>query len=137
MPIKDIAAMNAFLDNNYGPTRGPNAPDNLECALFNGDPQDDGIELDPTDNPGYAPAAVDQDTAWAGAAAGATTALVQFDDPTDAWADEATHWLLRDPDTGVGWDCAALLDPLDITDAGDGPQIAVTILYADALDPDA
>lgn len=137
MPIRDVAAMNASLDNDYGTTRGANAADAHEVALFVGDPIDDGVELDPTDNPGYARPVADSDD-WPAAAGGAKTQLVQYADATDEWLDSPTHWALIDhSDHTTMWDCAPLREPLLVTSAGDGPQVAVIVFYADVLDPDS
>jgi hypothetical protein len=96
---------------------------------------DDAFELDSGDNPGYTPATV-LASKWLLAADGmkSTNGGVQFANATGPWLDEATHWLLKDGDTG--WDCAPLVEPLAVTAAGAGPSVVVTVFYEDSvLDP--
>lgn len=130
MPIRDVAAQNASLDNDYGATHGPASPDAHELALFAGDPMTDGVEIT---GAGYAPAAVSNDSAWPAADNGSKSRDVTFAAPTGEW-DEATHWLLRDPVTGAGWDCAPFDEPLDVTAASDtGPLVTVQIFHPDSI----
>lgn len=129
MPIRDVAAMNASLDNDYGTTRGPASPSSHSLALFFGDPMTDGVEVS---GGGYARVTV-LASKWLPASSGykSTNGGVQFPTVTAAWADSPTHWALLDGSTM--WDCAKLLEPLDITSAGPGPQVVVTIFYDDAV----
>lgn len=143
MPIRDMAAMNASLDNDYGLTHGPNAPDSHDLALFDGDPMlfdDDGVtplhaELDATTAPGYGRVTIPNDAAWAAAADGAkalAAGTVQLPAPIDAWV-EASHWaLIAD---GVMWDCGPLTEVLEVTEAGDGPLVAPVVFYDDSVEP--
>ena len=136
MPIKDVAAMNRSLDNDYGTTRGPNAADSHELALFDNDPTIDGVELDDADCPGYARADV-APADWAASAGGSksTTDPVPFDDPTDAWDTQAKWWALIDGDDHTTvWDCAALSEALSITEAGGDLSIQPTVFYANTVD---
>lgn len=132
MPIRDVAAMNASLNNDYGVSTGPNAPASHECALFNGDPLIDeadggGVELNSTDCPGYARVLLSQ-AGWPAAVDGVKSRLVTFPDATGEWSVGATHWALIA--TGeVFWDCGEIPDPLEVTGAGDGPQVEVTVFY--------
>ena len=133
MPIRDTAAMNASLDNDYGSTHGPNAPASHDLALFDGDPMLDGVELDSTSAPGYARVSIAA-ADWAAAADGqkALVAPVQLPDPTDAWL-EATHWALLDGSTM--WDCGPLTEPLEVTGASsDGPLVSPVVFYDDGAD---
>lgn len=127
MPIRDQAAMNRSLDNDYGSTRGPNAPAAFEVALFFGDPTLGGVELAGN---GYAPGSLDNGTGWLAAADGVkrTVTPVPFPDATAAWS-TATHWALRDPITGLWWEYARLVEPLEVTTAGPGPTVALAIFY--------
>ena len=128
MPIRDIAAMNASLDNDYGATHGPNAPASHELALFDGDPMTDGVELT-----GYGRATVANDATWAAAADGQkqTVAPVQMPDVAGE-QDEATYWGLFDGTTM--WDCAPLTESVQVTEAGPGPLVSPVIFYSDSLD---
>lgn len=134
MPVRSIAAQNAILDNDYGLTRGPHSPSSHALALFVGDPMtDDAVELDPTDNPGYARVNVPA-SKWADADNGlkSTNGPVLFPVPTGPWQDEATHWALFDGDDQ--WDSAPLLEPLAITSAGgSNPAVTLTVFHDDAV----
>jgi hypothetical protein len=143
MPIRDTAAMNASLDNDYGATHGPNAPASHDLALFDGDPMviDDetglpvGVELTGVDSPGYARvtiAAADWEPAADGAKA--LTAPVQMPDATDAWT-EATHWGLFDGSTL--WDCGPLTEALEVTEAGTGPLVSPVVFYDESVEAPA
>jgi hypothetical protein len=129
MPLRDTAAMNASLDNDYGTTRGPHSPSSHSLALFAGDPMVDGVELS---GHGYTRPNV-LATKWLAAADGmkSTDGPVQFANATSAWPDDATHWGLFDGDTL--WDCAPLVEPLSVTAAGTGPRVTVTVFYDDAV----
>ena len=125
MPLASVPAQNASLDNDYGTTRGPNAPDAHELALFNGDPLNGGTELTGS---GYARADV-LPADWIAADDGAKSATVTFDDPTAEWL-TATHWLLIDAaDSTTFWESAGFDEALEVTAAGDGPQVTVTVFY--------
>lgn len=133
MPIRDLAAMNASLDNDYGTTHGPNAPASHDLALFDGDPLLDGVELTDVDSPGYARVSIPA-ASWAPAVDGqkSLTAPAQLPDPTDAWV-EASHWALLDGSTM--WDCGPLSEVLEVTAAGDGPLVSPVVFYDDSVEP--
>ena len=146
MPVLSTNAQNASLNNDYGATKGPNAPDEFEVLLYDGDPTVGGEEIADTteddDDPGvfvangYAPAVIANDgSVWAAADGGvkSTVGPVQFADALAPW-DTVTHFVLRDTATGDLWDTAPLLEPLDVTSAGDGPAISLTLFYSDRLD---
>lgn len=128
MPIKDIEAMNQSLANDYG-TSPTDRPTSHECALFAGDPMDDGVEVS---GGGYARVTI-LDSDWDVPADGAisTTDPVQFPDTTDEYSDTVTHVALIADD--VVWDCFALAEPLEITGPGAGPLVQVEIFHADAI----
>ncbi|WP_067428547.1 phage tail fiber protein [Nocardioides jensenii] len=132
MPIRDVAAMNASLDNDYGTTRGPNAPAEHELALFSGDPMDGGVEVS---GGGYSRVTVTE-ADWAAAADGEKSLLetVEFPPTTDEWEDDVTHFALIAAGE-VMWDCAPLADDLVITGPGTGPAITITLFHADVLEP--
>lgn len=128
MPIRDVAAMNASLDNDYGTTRGPNAAASHDLALFVGDPLTDGVEVT---GGGYARATIAA-ADWAPAADGMkeTTAPVALPNTTAEWPDAATHWALFAGT--VMWDCGPLTEPLEVTGASAGPLVAVAVFYDDS-----
>lgn len=133
MPIRDVAAMNSSLDNDYGATHGPNAPDEHELALFSGDPfDDDSVELNGTDCPGYVRPSLDNDGDWPAASDGEKVRPVQFASASDEWSMLATHWALIAAGE-VMWDCGELAEPLDVSGAGDGPLVVVTVFYDDSI----
>ena len=146
MPILSTAAENASLNNDYGATKGPNAAAAHQVALFIGDPAGDGIEVPnttvteefPLGTPnGYARVVLTNNgTNWAAAADGQkdSAIAVEFPDALEAYPGTVTHFALFDNADGVtGWDCAPLLDPLDITEAGDGVSVALTVFYSDSV----
>ena len=60
---------------------------------------------------------------------------VQFADALAEWPDTVTHWQLYAVDGVTAWDSGAVADPLlDVTAAGDGPTLALTIYYADSVE---
>lgn len=149
MPIRDVAAQNASLDNDYGATHGPNAPAVHYLALFSGDPMVDvaeggGVEIASTTDVddgaggtttvanGYARVAVANDATWAAADGGRkeTVDPVQFADALAEWPATVTHFALLDAG-GVMWDCAPLADPVDVTGAGPGPAVVPAIFFDD------
>lgn len=126
MPILDDAAANASLANDFGPTRGANAPDSHEVELWDGDPTIDGsAELSGN---GYAPATV-LPAAWSTPAGRAISALATFGTPSGPW-DESTHYVLRGDDGNL-WDFGAWAESLQVTEAGDPPTAAVEVFYRD------
>lgn len=130
MPIRDVEAMDASLDNDFGTTRGPHAAATHEMALFYGDPITDGVEIT---GGGYARATV-LAADWADSLDGfkTTIAPVAFPATTTAWPLSPTHFALIAPGA-VMWDCAPLNAPLDVTGAGAGPQVQPYIFYDDNL----
>lgn len=146
MPILSVAAENASLDNDYGATCGPNAAAAHQVALFIGDPAGDGFEVPDTTETeefplgtpnGYERVTILNDgTIWGAAADGqkVTLAPVEFPDALEAYPGTVTHFVLFDDADGVtGWDCAPLLDPKDVTSAGDPVQVSLTLFYADSI----
>src|SRR5690349_21683106 len=111
--IRDTAAQNKSLDNDYGATKGANAPASHALALFAGDPNLDGTELTATG--GYARATVaNNGTNWPAAADGVKVAAAQaFPTSTGPWSDVATHWALFDGTTC--WDTGVLDEEIDVT----------------------
>lgn len=130
MPIRDLAARNSSLDNDYGTTAGPNAPASHLLALYVGDPFLDGYE---TAGGGYARVAVPA-ASWGPADGGmkTTTAPVQFPATTAAWDQPVTHWALYDAAGVVMWDTGPLTEPLDVTGSGPGPTVTPTVFYDDS-----
>lgn len=147
MPIRDQGAMERSLDNDYGPTRGPNAPDNLTVHMFNGDPTtpegyeisdhsevddgDGGIESVPN---GYAPVPMSNDN-WLPSSGGIKLSDPNplFGPPFEEW-DTVTHWAIKDPATGLWWDSAPLSTELDVTGPGGSVELQLAIFYDDNLD---
>jgi hypothetical protein len=131
VPILDAEARNASLANDYGSARGAGAADSHELELWDGDPTlEDSAELSGN---GYAAAEI-VPADWTAPDGGMTTATVTFDAPTGEWT-AATHWVLRDPVTGYGWDYQALSEELNVTGASDtGPEVLVAVFYNDNLE---
>jgi hypothetical protein len=136
MPLRDTAAMNASLDNDYGTGHGTGSPSSgYEVALFIGDPLSAGVEAS---GGGYARVTLAH-SAFAAASAGYKTPTnpVQFPATTAAWASEVTHWaLFSHADGTTMWDCGPLTYPLDVTAASTtGPVLTFAIYYAEILEP--
>lgn len=106
------------------------APNPFEVALFTGDPDEDGVELSGN---GYGRGGVDSGD-WTPADGGIKTSNpIVFPDPTGEW-DTATHVGLYDPVVGAWADVVPLVEPLDVTGAGDGPVVAISVFYDNNLD---
>jgi hypothetical protein len=142
VPILDSTARFKSLQNDYGPTRGVNSPASFTVHLWVGDPdlpdsyempemtelEDGGIVPN-----GYAAPTILSDGFVVDDLG--ITQRAQFPDALEEWPDTATHWLLRDSVTGEGWDYSLLSTELDVTAAGPGPAIDVTVFYDDDVDP--
>jgi hypothetical protein len=138
MPLMDTAAQNASLDNDYGATKGPNAPASLSLELWAGDPTNGGVQMDAVG--GYAPPTVTNDgTNFPPAADGAKTcAAISFGTSTGEWLaggnpDVATHFLLRDTATGTAWDTGQLGDEISVEAAGTEVTVQPVIFYNGGL----
>lgn len=108
MPIRDDAAANASLDNDYGSTKGPNAPAAHELTLFNGDPSAGGSEV--TDAPRVTVA--NDGTNWPTAASNRQkVGIAHTFGGTATYALEGTHWALIDAADGTTmWDTGELAE---------------------------
>lgn len=146
MPILSTAAENSSLDNDYGATKGPNAAAAHQVALFMGDPMVDGVEVPDTTETEAAPLGApngyervvltNDGTTWPAASDGQKLSLIvaQFPDALEAYPGTVTHAVLYDDADGVtGWDCFPLLEPLDVTEAGDGPAVSLCVFYSDSV----
>jgi hypothetical protein len=134
MTLFSDEACNASLAMRYGASRGSLAPDTLEVALFAGDPRADGVEMDAVG--GYAAAEVPNDgTTWPDAPDARTiiSAPIAFT-ATGAWTADgdpasATHWLIRDADTGDWWDTMPIDEPILVLDADDDFSLQLVVNY--------
>ena len=106
------------------------APNPFDAVLFTGDPDLSGVELSGN---GYADGTVDT-ADWSPAADGLkVTGPIVFGTPTGDW--ETATWVgLRDSVTGAWADVVPLAEPLDVTGAGDPPELAITVFYDNNLD---
>lgn len=133
MPIRDIAAMNRSLDNDYGTSAGPGAPATHLLCLWVGDPSEGGTEQT---GPGYTRATIAPGD-WAAAADGYKTLTdpAGVGTPTDEWVDDSDYWALLDgADDTIMWDYAPLAEPLQVTAAGGTPvEVLPMIYYNDAV----
>jgi len=130
--LVDIAARNASLAMSYGADRGSLAPTSLGIALFVGDPDNGGVELD--SDGGYARAVVDNDaTTWPDApdGGGITSAVISFATSTGAWSDTADSFLIYDADTGDKWDSGRLGDQITVDTADTDVTVQITVFYSD------
>jgi hypothetical protein len=125
------AARAKSLANDFGPTRGPNAPDGFYIILLDDNPEFDGEELDSGTCPGYARTAVDNDDfaviSGVGMRVTANPAA-----PTGAWTKIARYAaLLNAADTSEMWDYTAI-NPIRVREAGpfENP-LSFTVYYSD------
>lgn len=135
MALLDVAAQNGILDNNFGGSKGPAAPNSFTLELWAGDPADGGVQLDNAG--GYSPLTVTNNgTNFPPADAGAKTMATQtFATSTGEWLaggnpDVATHWLLRDPVTGAAWFSARLADEVSVETSGTTVTVTPVIYVA-------
>lgn len=138
MPIRSVAAQVASLKNDYGTSRGANAPASWELAIFTSDPMTGGTEMPTTTGGvanGYARVTVANTDANFPAPDPVTgelvaTAIVM---PTSlaAYPATGTHWQLFAVGTGDAWDCAAFAatDRVVVTGAGAAPRPVLSIFY--------
>ncbi len=127
MSILDQTARERSLNNDYGATRGPNAPATLEASLWVGHPDDDDGEE--VIGGGYARVTFSNDN-WLAAADGVKVSLpITFPAATGEYPDTVTYVLLTDPSDDSRWDCVPLDEPLDVTGPGDGPVVTIRIYY--------
>jgi hypothetical protein len=119
--LRDVAAINASLDNDYGATRGPNTPAALEVALL--ETREPGSEIT---GGGYSRPTLDSDD-WLPAADGVkSSAPVSMGTPSGAW-DTANYAGLYDPVAAVWWDVVPLAEPLTVTGAGDPVTVVLSV----------
>ena len=106
------------------------APNPFEVALFDDDPDLGGVELAGN---GYARGACDVGD-WNPAGGGVkSTDPLSFPAATGEWV-TATHVGLYDPALGAWADVVPLAEPLDVTGAGDGPLVVISVFYDNNLD---
>lgn len=135
MALVSLDAQNASLANDYGPTKGPNAPASLQVALFDGDPLTGGVELAP--DGGYVRVTVPNDgSTWPTAPDGGavTSVALSWGPSTDAWSAVATHFVLfDDADGATAWDSGLLADGgVSVDSAGVTSAAACTVYYNQA-----
>jgi len=124
-PLSAPARLKSLLDD-YGPTRGPNAPDNLLAHIYDGNPAMGGTELDDVTCPGYEPVAIDSDDFEA-----TDDNQVQVEatvaDATGAWTRTGRWVVLEDADNlGEFWDYV----PIAAVTAADAGPFAGPLLIA-------
>lgn len=128
MPIRDIAAMNRSLDNDYGTSDGPGSPTSWFLCLFVGDPSEDGVEQD---GPGYTRATILPGD-WAAADDGFKTLTdpAEVGTPTDEWEFDSDYWAILDgADDTIMWDFAPLAEALQVTSGGGSPVEVLPVIY--------
>lgn len=132
------AARAKSLANDFGPTRGPNSPDFFEVALYDDNPEFDGVELTDADCPGYARFTVDNDD-FTAVTEGVQIVVLAEDlpEPTGSWTKSA-RWavLLNSTDDTEAWDYSEI-DPMRATAAGPfEDDFELTVFYSDdSTDP--
>ena len=122
----DTAAQNATLDAMFGDDRGATMPTSFEIALYDGHPLSGGTEVS---GGGYVrPVVANNSTNFPAAADGLkTSAAIANTDPTGAWSDTVTHWLLIDAaDSTTEYVPGLLTEELSI----DGSETDIEIVLA-------
>lgn len=106
------------------------APNAFEVALFNGDPDLGGVELSGN---GYARSSITTGD-WKTATDGVKTSdPITFPAPSGEW-DTARFVGLYDAIEGAWADVVPLAEELDVTGAGDGPKVVISVFYDNNLD---
>ena len=122
----DTPAQNATLDAMFGDNRGATMPTSFEVALYDGHPLSGGTEVS---GGGYVrPVVANNSTNFPAAVDGLkTSAGVPITDPTGAWSDTVTHWLLIDAaDSTTEYVPGLLTEELSI----DGSETDIEIVLA-------
>lgn len=125
MPLRDQVMQERSLDLFYD-----TAPNDFELALFDEDPDLDGVELSGN---GYARGTVTT-ADWNPADEGSkSTVPLPVGSPTGPW--ETARWAgLYDPVLAAWADIVPLEEELDVTDAGPAPLVTITVFYDTNLD---
>lgn len=134
MGLLSIAEQNRSLALYYGANKGSIASPSHQVALYAGDPENGGVELDSFG--GYVrPVATNNGTTWATPAGGSvTSAVLSLAVSTDEWTVAgapavADYFLLFATDTGDAGDSGQLADPISVGGAGETPRIQLTVFY--------
>lgn len=135
MSLLDVAAQNASLDNDYGATKGANAPAAHQVAIFTDHPDLGGVELDSFG--GYARVMwTNNGTNWPAASGGQkVSADVVFATSSDEWqaggvSATGTYWVLFDNADGTTrWDCGRISDEVSVSATGAVVTLRLTIYY--------
>ena len=117
----DVAAQNAGLKAWFGDGRAASVPASWEVALFDGHPVIGGVEL--ASDGGYERLVVANTSAnFPDPVDGViTSAALTWPDPTDAYSDTATHYVLIDhADGSARWYVGVLGQAIDVTEAQPG-----------------
>lgn len=127
MPL-DAAAQNKSLANDYGATKGANAPASHTLHLFAGHPAAGGTQL----TAGYtAPTVTNNGTAWPAPSFGRLTGAVVTITYTALLASPATHWALKGSD-GYWWDVGEVPEGPLYGGAGASDSFQPVIFYTDS-----
>lgn len=127
-PLSDTARAKS-LANDFGPTRGPNSPDQFLIAIYDDNPEFGGVELDTGSCPGYARATVDNDDFAVGTVGMSVTGSMA--DATGAWTQIGRYLvLLNAADDTEAWDYTAI-SALRVREAGPVDDVEFTVFYSD------
>jgi len=128
MALTDPDAQDVALDAVYGDGKAAGAPTSIEVALFNGDPDNGGVELDAGVG-GYARLVLANTTAnFPDAAGGLKSVPVDFGTATAAYFDQVTHWQFLDhADSTTRYDSGRFASAITVT--GPGPVAGVCTVY--------
>jgi hypothetical protein len=129
-PLSPAARLKS-LSNDYGTTRGANAPDNWLAHIYDGNPSVDGVELDDASCPGYVAIEIPNDD-FAATDDNQMEVTVSVPDAEGAWTKTGRFVVLEDADNlGEFWDYVPI-NALQATAAGPwGEDLEITINYVD------
>lgn len=138
MTLMSDVECNNSLARRYGPNKGYLSPDQIDFELWAGDPRGVGVQMDLVG--GYAPAVVDNDgTTWPDAPDGRAIITMPIPwTPTDAWTAggdpaSATHFLIRNHDTGDEMDTQPIGSSIIVTDSSDSFSLQFKVTYVPSV----
>ena len=125
--IVSVEEQNLFLACRFGAGKAAGASSADTLHLFAGDPLTGGTEL----TVGYTPPSITNNgTNWPAPALGELVCAAQTITSTAAFSDEATHWALKNVDTGDWGASGPLPEEVSVTAAGVVVTVQPVIYFA-------
>jgi len=127
-PLSDTARAKSLSDD-FGPTRGPNSPDQFLVAIYDDNPDFGGVELDGGSCPGYARTTVNNDDFIV--VDGGMSITATLANPTEAWTQVGRYVVLLNADDDTeAWDYGPVT-AIRVSSAGTLQPLIVTVHYDD------